>query len=115
MCFHYFRAPQVLRPPESPLPAPSENSRWYGEFWLKYPLGTTLYPSNSGNVFKARAEFAVIMNDAAQRLFGESSQSSGLSTVQVSEFYPRLKSWYHGLPEALSPRRAVLPSHLKLQ
>ncbi|EFY95734.2 Zn(2)-Cys(6) zinc finger domain protein [Metarhizium robertsii] len=113
MSFHYFRPPLFNRPPAS-LPDPKHEPEWYGEIWLKYPLGRSLFPSSSGDVFKARAEFAVIQNEAAQRLFAGSTPAPQLSAAEVAVFYFRFKGWYDSLPEALSPRRAVLPSHLKL-
>ncbi|KFG80621.1 putative zinc finger protein [Metarhizium anisopliae] len=113
MSFHYFRPPLFNRPPAI-LPDPKHEPEWYGEIWLKYPLGRTLFPSSSGDVFKARAEFAVIQNEAARRLFAGSTPAPQLSAAEVAVFYFRFKGWYDGLPEALSPRRAVLPSHLKL-
>lgn len=112
--FHYFRPPLFNRPPAS-LPDPKHEPGWYGEIWLKYPLGRTLFPSSSGDVFKARAEFAIIQNEAAQRLFAGSTPAPQLSAAEVAVFYFRFKGWYDSLPEALSPRRAVLPAHLKLQ
>ncbi|OAA35696.1 Zn(2)-C6 fungal-type DNA-binding domain protein [Metarhizium rileyi] len=113
MCFHYFKPPLVEKPPAI-LPHPKDVPAWYGETWLKYPLSSTLFPSNSGDVFKARAEFAMIQNDVARRLFASPASASQLSAVEVAGFYYRFKSWYDSLPEALSPQRAVLPSHLKV-
>ncbi|KAJ3538441.1 hypothetical protein NM208_g5904 [Fusarium decemcellulare] len=113
MCFHYFRAPLVDRQPEMALPDPLEHPDWYGELWLRYPLNRTLHPSHSADVFKAKAEFAIILNALAHRLFG-SSTAPGLSVTEVVQFYSRFTAWYGNLPLSLSPRQAVLPSHLKI-
>ena len=115
MCFHYFRPPLIEKPPDFALPDPQEDPSWYGEIWLKYPSRTKLYPSNSAGVFKARAEFAVILNDVGQRLFGNPGPSPGLPAVEVAEFYSKFKSWYGSLTDSLTPQMALLPSHLKLQ
>lgn len=115
ICFHYFRPPLIKRPPDFALPDPAEDPSWYGEIWLKYPGSKRLYPSSSGSVFKARADFAVILNEAGQRLFGETGLSRKLSVPEIAEFYSRFKSWYSDLPGSISPREALLPSHLKLQ
>ncbi|KAF4993698.1 hypothetical protein FDECE_13338 [Fusarium decemcellulare] len=114
ICFHYFRAPLVDRQPEVALPDPLQHPDWYGEIWLRYPLNRTVYPSHSADVFKARAEFAIILNELAHRLFG-SSNSPGLSAAEIAQFYYRFTAWYGNLPLSLSPRQAVLPSHLKIQ
>jgi len=74
-----------------------------------------LYPSHSGLVFKAKADFAIIMNDLARRLYTGASQPEVLSATDAAEFYSRFKKWYDTLPDELSSRQIVLPSHFKLQ
>jgi len=114
-CFHYFRPPLIDRPPDVSLPDPSADPGWYGELWIQYPRRGTLHPSHSGDVFKAKAEFAIIMNDAAQRLFGVEPRLQGISAAEIAQFYLRFRDWYDALPESLSPRKIALPSHLKIQ
>ncbi|KAM5360090.1 hypothetical protein ACJZ2D_014001 [Fusarium nematophilum] len=116
MCFHYFRAPLIDRPPEMALPDPLEHPDWYGEIWLRYPLNRMVHPSRSADMFKAKAQFAVILNEVAHKLFRTSTPAgaAGLSAVEAAEFYLRFNSWYRNLPVSLSPRQAVLPSHLKI-
>ncbi|KAF4466393.1 Zn(2)-C6 fungal-type DNA-binding domain [Fusarium albosuccineum] len=114
ICFHYFRAPLVDREPEMALPDPLHHPDWYGEIWLRYPLNRTVHPSHSADVFRAKAEFAIILNELAHRLFGPST-APGLTGAEVARFYTRFTTWYGNLPLSLSPRQAVLPSHLKTQ
>ena len=83
--------------------------------WLKYPLSNTPYLVNSGDLFKAKAEFHVILNEAGERAFDSMNGSQKLSAAEIAHFYSRFKKWFIGLSESLSPRRIVLPSELKLQ
>lgn len=66
-------------------------------------------------MFRARAEAAIILNGVSAKLFSDTSIAPVLSVDEVAQFYPRFGAWYDGLPEPLSPFKAALPSHLKLQ
>lgn len=115
MCYGFWRAPVLLEPPEASMPDPAEDPSWYGEMWLKYPLSSTPYPANSGDLFKAKAAFHVILNEAGATVFSPSNTSQKLTVVEVAHFYSRFKQWHSELPETLSPKKIVLPADLKLQ
>jgi len=75
-----------------------------------------LYSTQFGSVFKAKADFRVILNELGLRLFpGQKSPADRLSDEEIAGFYSRFEGWYQELPESLSPHKAVLPAHLKLQ
>ena len=106
----------ISGPPAIPLPAPSESQSWYGELYLRYPLHSQLYPLQFGELFKAKAEFCVILNELVRRFFKAKEPSEDRPSVAgAAEFYSRFENWYRELPESISPRKAVLPGHLKLQ
>lgn len=113
ICFGYMRPPLISQPPDIPLPDPEKHLHWYGEIWLKYPSSERLYSSSSGGVFKARAEFAVIQSEVSAKFFSESASKP--SVAEIAELYSKLKIWQGSLVDPLSPRKALLPSHLKLQ
>lgn len=97
------------------MPDPSQNPEWYGEMWLKYPHSSALYPAKSGELFKAKAEFHAILNDAGHRIFDTAAHPKKPTVAEVAELYIRFRSWYDHLPEPLTPRMIVLPAELKLQ
>ena len=107
----FFYTPLLQEPPDVPLPCPQENLDWYGELYLKYPLNQRLYPAQFGKLFKSRAAFYMILNELRLRL----SVEEPLSDEDIAGFYSRFKDWFQNLPEPLSPRKVVLPDHLKLQ
>ena len=113
----FSRSPYSKQPPEASLPSPAENPAWYGELYLKYPVSQQLYPVKFGEIFKAKAEFRVILNELGLRLFAHQNAAADdrLSNRDASEFCSRFKRWYQALPESLSPRKVVLPGHLTLQ
>jgi hypothetical protein len=105
-------APLLRDPPDWHLPDPSEETEWYGEIWVKYPLSNRLLPSYFGQVFRVRSQFRVIMNDTCQAAY---SKGSGVTLGKANEFLARLKGWFDGLPGPLLPKSIVLPGHLQLQ
>jgi len=114
--FLFFKVPLLRQPPNCALPCPQENPDWYGELYLKYPLNQRLYPAQFGEIFKAKAAFHVILNELSLRQFTDEPRlNTGLSDAEVAEYYMRFRDWFENLPESLSPRKAVLPGHLKLQ
>lgn len=110
--FSFMFAPLLRKPPDHPLPDPSENADWYGEVWVKYPSNQNLSPSYFGQIFKARSHFRVIMNEACHLAY---TSGSNMTLDQAGDLYSRLTSWYDGLPVSLQPKTIVLPGHLQLQ
>jgi hypothetical protein len=110
--FSFMICPLLKQPPDWPLPDPSENVRWYGEIWVKYPMTHSLMPSYFGHVFKARCEFRVILNEFCHLVHPE---GSGVTLDKANELYSLLKNWYDDLPAILQPKSIVLPGHLQLQ
>lgn len=110
--FSFMFTPLIKKPPNWTLPVPSQDRNWYGEIWLKYPLTDTLSPSYFGDIFHAKSQFRIIMNEFCCTAYSEGSQ------VTIDKAYDlrlKLKRWYNGLPGSLQPKTIVLPSHLQLQ
>jgi hypothetical protein len=106
--------PLLKKPPIYPLPDPSENALWYGEVWLKYPLSHNLVPSNFGQMYRAKSQFRVIMNEFCQTAYIEGEESK--VTVDIAnELLYKLQSWFNGLPGSLLPKTIALPGQLQLQ
>ncbi|KAK3301063.1 uncharacterized protein B0H64DRAFT_382525 [Chaetomium fimeti] len=112
--YHYLKPPPISKPPETPLPDPSERPQWYGELWVRYPLSQSRLPTYHGYLFKALSEFWTIMNEVSTLTFSRQGPSTKLSVDQIFRFYYRLRAWQHNLPEPLTPKKIVLPHQLKL-
>ncbi|KAK4673334.1 hypothetical protein QC763_110990 [Podospora pseudopauciseta] len=110
--YHYLKPPLMARPPETPLPDPSKNPQWWGELWIRYPQTPARLPTHHGHLAKARADFWTIMNDFSLLSFSQPHVKMPLD--QVVGFYNRLRGWLQNLPEPLTPKRLVLPHHLKV-
>jgi hypothetical protein len=110
--FSFMISPLLKKPPEFPLPDPSEDPQWYGEIWAKYPLNQSLSPSYFGHVFRVRSQFRIIMNEYCQVAY---SKGSKVDLGKANELHSRLKTWFDGLPDPLLPKKIVLPGHLQLQ
>lgn len=95
-----------------PLPDPSKDAQWYGEIWVQYPLNQSRSPLHFGQVFRARCQFRIIMNEYCRIAY---SEGPGLTFEKANELCTRLRSWYDGLPGPLLPKTIVLPGHLQLQ
>ncbi|KAI1777970.1 hypothetical protein F4818DRAFT_447889 [Hypoxylon cercidicola] len=110
----YFTMPPLIRdPPDYPLPDPALDSRWYGEIWIRYPLGQTVFPTNLGHIIKSNFELRKLLNEMAAEIFEEDKPPR--STVnQVLDCKARLDSWFAHLPEPLMPTKIVLPDHIKI-
>ncbi|KAH8677830.1 hypothetical protein BX600DRAFT_138214 [Xylariales sp. PMI_506] len=121
-CSLLFEPTLIAEAPKVPLPDPATEPEWYGEVWLRYPSSHKPCPSLFGELFKARCEVRVIMNDIVARYFGrpgyiedKAAPISDRSTInEVNFFHNRLCNWYQNLPESLSPKKIVLPSQLML-
>ncbi|KAJ4244801.1 hypothetical protein NW762_014379 [Fusarium torreyae] len=109
--FSFMLSPLIKKPPNWPLPDPSEDPSWYGEVWVKYPLNHGLSPSYFGQVIRARSRFRIIMNEFCEAAYSENSK---IDLNQAYEFRQRLRGWYDSLPEPLTPKRIALPGHLQL-
>jgi hypothetical protein len=112
--YHYLQPPPLREPPQSPLPDPLEQPQWYAEMWVRYPLSQSPVPTHHGLVFKARADFWAIVNDASLLTFSHVRPPSKLPVNQTLEFYNKLRAWEQNLPEPLTPKKIVLPHQLKL-
>ncbi|KAK4195111.1 putative nitrogen assimilation transcription factor [Triangularia verruculosa] len=110
--YHYLKPPILTRPPDIPLPDPSENPQWWGELWIRYPQTPARLPTYHGHLTKARFDYWAIMNDFSLRSFSQPLVKVPLD--QVVGFYHRLRGWWTSLPEPLTPKRLVLPHHLKV-
>lgn len=104
--------PLLRKPPDQPLPDPSENPKWYGEIWVKYPGNENLSPSYFGYIFKARCHFRLIMNEFCHIAF---TKGSKMTREQAYGLHSRLRNWYDGLPGQLQPKTIVLPGQLQMQ
>jgi hypothetical protein len=82
--------------------------------WVRYPLSQSPLPTHHGLLFKAKADFWAIVNDASLLTFSHHGPPSKLPVNQTLEFYNRLRVWGQGLPEPLTPKKIVLPHQLKL-
>ncbi|KAK0729242.1 hypothetical protein B0T21DRAFT_291956 [Apiosordaria backusii] len=110
--YHYLKPPLLTRPPDTPLPDPSQHPQWWGELWIRYPQTPTRLPTYHGYLTKAKADYWSIMNDFSLLSFSQPNVKIPLD--QVVGFYNRLRGWLLSLPEPLTPRKLVLPHHLKL-
>ncbi|KAI9148245.1 Dehydrogenase orsE [Paramyrothecium foliicola] len=111
VAFSFNIRPTLTAPPTWHLPNPLQDSQWYGEVWVKYPLSHSLAPTYFGQVFKARSLFRVIMNEFCYIHFSEGSQ---ITHTAADGLYLRLTRWYNNLPKSLQPEMIVLPGHLQL-
>ena len=110
--YSFMAAPLLSDPPDWHLPDPSATAEWYGEIWLKYPLSDCLVPSYFGQIFKARSQFRVIMNEACQATYLKDEE---MTLNKAAGFLSQLQGWYDRLPGTLQPRYIVLPGHFQLQ
>ena len=108
------RQPLVKEPPQSPLPDPAAYPQWYGELWVKYPLGKSPLPTHHALLFKAKADLWTVVNDFSVQFFRDSDSLRRLSHDQVCTYYNKLVSWYERLPDPLTPRKITLPNQIKL-
>ncbi|EHK44954.1 hypothetical protein TRIATDRAFT_139368 [Trichoderma atroviride IMI 206040] len=111
--FSFMTPPRLKKPPIYPLPNPSEDALWYGEVWLKYPLSRSLIPSNFGQMYKAKSQLRVIMNEYCQTAYIE-KQESQMTLDIADELLRKLKNWFRGLPASLLPKTIALPGQLQL-
>ncbi|KAG5932622.1 hypothetical protein E4U53_001242 [Claviceps sorghi] len=109
--FSFMLPPLLKKPPEWPLPDPSEDLNWYGEIWLQYPLNSNLSPSYFAHVMRSRSYFRIIMNEFCQAAYSDGHE---ISLETVNHLHARLREWYDNLPGPLQPSAIVLPGHLQL-
>ncbi|KAH8127124.1 hypothetical protein LI328DRAFT_141615 [Trichoderma asperelloides] len=109
--FSFLIPPLLTKPPIYPLPNPSENVLWYGEVWLNYPLSHSLVPSNFGQMYKAKSQFRIIMNDFCHTAYSEDSE---VTVEKANELLFKLQNWFNNLPEPLAPKKIALPGQLQL-
>ncbi|KAI1842379.1 hypothetical protein JX266_011420 [Neoarthrinium moseri] len=109
--FSFMFPPLLREPPHEPLPDPSEDEQWYGETWVRYPLNQTLSPSYFGQVFRAKCQFRIIMNEFCHLAY---SKGSNVTLSKANKLLSRLRGWYNDLPHPLRAKTIVLPNHLQL-
>ncbi|EFY90076.1 C6 transcription factor, putative [Metarhizium acridum CQMa 102] len=124
--FSFLFPPLLKTPPDWPLPDPSKETGFYGEVWVKYPLSHNLSPSYFGQVFKARSEFRIIMNEYCQAAFSEGSQTlvrlyylrHGFEAMDLFIVIPLMLAGYECIDaiseQATGPRLEALRSTLIL-
>lgn len=100
-------------PPETPLPNPEEQPRFYGEFYLQYPLEDSLRAMDSGFFFQAWSLMRVIVNELASVAFSGDANSMPADTWL--SFRQRLESWFTALPASLAPKNIVWPAQYAMQ
>ncbi|KAG6006825.1 hypothetical protein E4U21_006632 [Claviceps maximensis] len=109
--FCFMLPPHLKKPPEWPLPDPSENPDWYGEIWLRYPPGSTLSPSYFAQVIWSRSRFRIIMNEFCTAAYLDGQEM----TLEIAnQLLARLRTWYDDLPIPLQSKNIVLPGHLQI-
>ncbi|KAI0837274.1 hypothetical protein F5Y06DRAFT_287886 [Hypoxylon sp. FL0890] len=112
--FHTFQPPIIKEPPTRPLPDLNDVSAYFGEIWVKYPLGQEPIRIYNGLLFRAICEFRVIMNEITILSFDHPRNFHRMSLSDAIRFRSRLLAWYENLPEPLQAQHAAIPSHLKL-
>jgi hypothetical protein len=107
-----------MTPPASPLPEPSADPDWYGQFWLRYPLDPILYTTHFPHLFKAQSGFSIVIIEGwnLKTRVRELQDDPAMTAPLINVYYNfHMKQWLHGLPEPLRPTQITLPSHLILQ
>ncbi|KAL1837226.1 hypothetical protein VTJ49DRAFT_4108 [Mycothermus thermophilus] len=112
--YHYVKPPPIKAPPMNPLPDPTQQPQWYGELWVRYPLSQFRLPTYHGLLFKAKADFWVILTEFATMAFSDGRTPADLPVGQILECYNKLRAWHDSLPEPLTARKIVMPHQLKL-
>ena len=112
--FSFMIHPLLDQPPIAPLPDPSEDAKWYGDIWIKYPLNQSLIPTSFGHVFRAKCQFRIIMNEFCQAAYAEGT-GPAVTLDQANALHSKLRGWYDGLPGPLQAKVIALPGHLQLQ
>jgi hypothetical protein len=99
-----FMFPPLLKgPPSWSFPDPSESTQWYGEVWVNYPLSHRLSPLYFGQVFRARSQFRVIMNEFCRKAW---SKDSAVTIEKANELHSQLSRWYNGYGFRTRPKAA---------
>ncbi|KAL0931448.1 C6 transcription factor [Colletotrichum truncatum] len=111
--YHFLVAPLIKEPPQTPLPDPDQYPEWYGETFLRYPLSRTLVPMHFGHLANSKFRLAVIINSLVGHLFSPTGSTPPASQT-ISEYLPKLTSWFTSLPKCLGPSEIVFPVQLKL-
>lgn len=114
LAFSLQQPPLLPRPPHDRLPSPTDNSEWYGQFWLHYPGHRNLIDANFGVLFEHRARFRVIMAQYCTRAYGLHRTPAWL-TSDAYVCREQLLKWFASLPNLLQPKNIVLPAQLHLQ
>ncbi|KAI1381121.1 hypothetical protein F4677DRAFT_460363 [Hypoxylon crocopeplum] len=112
--FHTFQPPIIKDPPARPLPDIDDAAAYFGEIWVKYPLGRELIPLLNGPVFRAISQFRVIMNEITAVSFSQPKTFKRMSLSAAIGCRSRLLAWYEDLPEPLQAQNIALPSHMKI-
>ncbi|KAK3358721.1 hypothetical protein B0T25DRAFT_599547, partial [Lasiosphaeria hispida] len=111
--YYFYREPLIKTPPATPLPDPEKDPSWYGEFWLQYPMNSSLFPARHGYTVRTIALLRIILCEIACRAFRGEGGTQTLSWNDIVEFRAKLDRWYQAIPEPISAKNVVFPWHLK--
>ncbi|KAI0887566.1 uncharacterized protein GGS22DRAFT_186400 [Annulohypoxylon maeteangense] len=111
--FYFGLPPLLASAPAYPLPDPMVDPKWFGEVWIRYPLGQDIYPTHLGCTMKANFELRKLMNEMASQIF-EDNGSPHITVEKALECKSMLDNWFSNLPEPLIPTKVVLPDHIKI-
>ncbi|KAG8669279.1 hypothetical protein FPOAC1_008668 [Fusarium poae] len=116
LSYQFMTVPVLKAPPRNSMPSPQRDPEWFGEIWLKYPSSSVLIPLQIGTTFKARMDFAVVLNDAMLAIHqGVPEGELRLNgPMRIIEAIQKLELWQKNLPESLGPTEIVFPSQLKI-
>ncbi|RGP76968.1 nitrate assimilation regulatory nira [Fusarium longipes] len=117
LSYQFMTVPVLETPPRSPVPDPKRDPEWFGEIWLKYPSSSVLIPLQTGILFKARMDFAVVLNEAMLQVHQHTPEGelTRNGSAKIMEVVQKLQHWHSTLPKALDPSEIVFPSQLKIQ
>jgi hypothetical protein len=86
---------------------------FYAEIRIRYPPSQTVTPVHLGCIIKANFDFCTILNHIASRIFAGNKFHA--TAKQVLGYKDQLDTWFHNLPEPLSPIKLALPDHITIQ
>ena len=110
-----FRPPILQRPPMEPLPSIDMAQTYYGEVWLRYPLGEPFVAMHIGLTFRATAELYGLANEINCRSVQRLDKRQAPSVSEAKRLYALLQRWFRSLPSVLTARCIALPKQLELQ
>ena len=120
--YHFFKPPDLRDLPSDPLPDPVKYPDWYGEIWIQYPNNQHPVPVHLGCIMKTRCALYHIINEIGYHTFNEAASKKvkkegrpPISLTRALQFKAQLDAWMSNLPEPLTPRNMVFPTHYETQ